>query len=162
MPLYDTLGASAVQYIIQHASVSVILVAGDKFKHLLPVLPTLKQQIGLVIYWGTVDSVMLLDAEKTGVPVQAFEAFLARGAAVEAVDPMPPSPKDPACIMYTRCVGVERQAYGGALHNTQPSVLSQWYNWQPQGRNHHPRQPRGNGGRHPGVFAIHQGASQGH
>lgn len=102
VPLYDTLGATAVQYIIQHAAVSVVVVAGDKFKHLLPVLSAVKQQVTLVVYWGAVDSNMLLEAGKTGVPVQEFAAFLAGGAAVKPVEPVPPSPQDPACIMYTR------------------------------------------------------------
>lgn len=102
VPLYDTLGATAVQYIMLHANVSVVVVAGDKFKQLVPVLPAVKQQVTLVVYWGSVDSALLLEAEKTGVPVQAFDAFVKGGT--KAVDPVPPSPTDPACIMYTRCV----------------------------------------------------------
>lgn len=104
MPLYDTLGATAVQYIMQHASVSVVVVAGDKFKQLLAVLPAIKSQVSLVVYWGTVDSAMLLDANKTGVPIKAFDALVTDGSAQEPVQPIPPSPEDPACIMYTRHV----------------------------------------------------------
>lgn len=35
VPLYDTLGASAIQYVIEHAEVSVVFVSAAKFKDLV-------------------------------------------------------------------------------------------------------------------------------
>ena len=52
VPLYDTLGANAVEYILQHSEAAAIFSDGSKLKVLSDALPAVKAQVKLVCYWG--------------------------------------------------------------------------------------------------------------
>lgn len=52
VPLYDTFGADAVEYIIKHSGLKVICVSTDKLATITKVLPEVKDQIVQVIVWS--------------------------------------------------------------------------------------------------------------
>ena len=53
MPLYDTLGENAIEYILGHSEASVVVVAADKIGNLGRALATSKQHVQTVVYWGS-------------------------------------------------------------------------------------------------------------
>ena len=54
VPLYDTLGENAVEYIISHSGTSALFASADKLPTLAKALPKLKRgQVSTIIYWGT-------------------------------------------------------------------------------------------------------------
>ena len=55
MPLYDTLGENAIEYILGHSEASVIIVATDKIGNLARALAASKQHVETVVYWGSGD-----------------------------------------------------------------------------------------------------------
>ncbi len=57
VPLYDSLGEDAIEYIIAHASCSVVFVASLKFPGLVEPLPRLKHLLKTVVYWGVPDQI---------------------------------------------------------------------------------------------------------
>ncbi len=57
VPLYDSLGEDAIEYIIAHASCSVVFVASLKFPGLVEALPRLKHLVKTVVYWGAPDQI---------------------------------------------------------------------------------------------------------
>lgn len=59
MPLYDTLGPDAVQYIIGHAEVTIVFASGLKLRALVKPLQQSKGQVTAVIYWGEQDAIAI-------------------------------------------------------------------------------------------------------
>lgn len=53
VPLYDTLGENAIEYILGHSEASVVVVAADKIRNLAAALATNKEHVETVVYWGT-------------------------------------------------------------------------------------------------------------
>lgn len=53
VPLYDSLGENAVEYIINHSESSIIFVAKDKIATLLKALPAAHKGLKTLVYWGT-------------------------------------------------------------------------------------------------------------
>jgi long-subunit acyl-CoA synthetase (AMP-forming) len=62
VPLYDTLGEDAVEYIIRHADVPIVFTAGDKFPGLVRALEPVKNVVKAVVVWGKIDP----NAKKVG------------------------------------------------------------------------------------------------
>ena len=57
IPLYDSLGEDAIEYIIDHASCSIIFVASLKFPGLVEALPRVKHLVKTVVCWGPSDQI---------------------------------------------------------------------------------------------------------
>lgn len=57
VPIYDTLGEGAVEYIVDHSESVAVFVSDKKFASLLKALasPKLKARVKTVVYWGAVD-----------------------------------------------------------------------------------------------------------
>lgn len=98
VPLYDTLGADAVQYIINHAEITAVFCTFDKLQTILSCLselPTIRL-IGVVV-----DDMKPAPLPSiSGVEIVSFKALEAEGAA----NPhpfIPPSSDDVATICYT-------------------------------------------------------------
>ena len=54
VPLYDTLGENAVEYIISHSGTSALFASADKLPTLAKALPKLERgQVSTIVYWGT-------------------------------------------------------------------------------------------------------------
>lgn len=96
VPLYDTLGADAVEYILNHAEISIVVVQAAKLPALLEALPKAKG-IKTVIVWG--GDVPESDALE-GKTVVTFDEALTKGAATPC-EPVPPKADDLCTIMYT-------------------------------------------------------------
>ncbi len=56
MPLYDSLGENAIEFIINHAEATVVFVASDKAANLAKALPMCKDYVKTVVIWGPADA----------------------------------------------------------------------------------------------------------
>lgn len=100
VPLYDTLGIDAIQFIIEQTEMKLIVTSGDKVAHLLDLqekLPTLRVIV-------TMDPVTTEDltkrAEKTGIQIILFQNIEKNGQASPKT-PTLPTTDDLATICYT-------------------------------------------------------------
>eukprot|EP00884_Botryococcus_braunii_P017355 jgi/Botrbrau1/4302/Bobra.0390s0041.1 len=105
VPLYDSLGESAVEYAINHSGASVIFVSDAKLEKLLKALPNIKHKM-TVVCWGTPTQESLDQISEKGGVQYTFSRFIdiaSSGAHLDpSVNPVErPSPDDVACIMYT-------------------------------------------------------------
>ena len=67
VPLYDTLGPDAVEYIIGHAEVTIVFASALKMRALVEPLSRAKGKVRAVIVWGEVDGI----AKMVSTPVRA-------------------------------------------------------------------------------------------
>ena len=56
VPLYDTLGENAIEYIISHSESTIVFTSALNFPKLAQALPKVKEQLKTVVYWGKADS----------------------------------------------------------------------------------------------------------
>ena len=66
VPLYDSLGENAIEFIINHAEASVAFVATEKLSNLVKALPKTQDVLKTVIYWG--------EGNKAAVEVSALRS----------------------------------------------------------------------------------------
>ena len=57
VPLYDSLGEDAIEYIVGHASCYIVFVASLKFPGLVEALPRLTHVVKTVVVWDTPDQI---------------------------------------------------------------------------------------------------------
>jgi len=100
VPLYDTLGENAIEYIINHSESSLVFAQAEKLPMLVKALPHVKDRIKHVIYWGTADTASIAAVKDLGMGVYSFDDFLALGRS-KPVEAIPPAAKDLCTIMYT-------------------------------------------------------------
>eukprot|EP00887_Chlorella_sp_A99_P003454 scaffold7.g3454.t1 len=123
VPLYDVLGDSALDYIIDHSESTIVFVSADKLPVLAKALPPVASQVHTVVYWGHLgaSAAPALEAirELDSVQLYSFEEFASLGrmhpappgarararssphcAACRGVS-LPPRPDDICTIMYT-------------------------------------------------------------
>ena len=55
VPLYDSLGENAVEFIINHSESSILFVARDKLSTVIQALPKAHEGLKTLVYWGTHD-----------------------------------------------------------------------------------------------------------
>lgn len=105
VPIYDTLGESAVEYIINHSGLTVALIEPAKLAGFAAVAPKVAGQVRTIVTTSEPQDDAAKAAVKkiadAGIEVRGFEEYLAAGAA-SPVDPTPTKSDDIACIMYTR------------------------------------------------------------
>ena len=53
VPLYDSLGEGAVEFILNHSESSIAFVSAEKLPTLLKALPAVHQGLRTLVYWGT-------------------------------------------------------------------------------------------------------------
>lgn len=53
VPLYDSLGENAIEYIINHSESIVAFVAASKIGQLVKALPRVTGVLKAIVYWGT-------------------------------------------------------------------------------------------------------------
>merc|ERR1712078_926462 len=100
VPLYDTLGANAVEFILNHSEASVALASADKLPKLAEALPKC-EGVKTVVYWGDVAEEALAAVRAVdGIKVMSFDELLEVGARAPDVS-HPPKPSDICTIMYT-------------------------------------------------------------
>ncbi|KAJ1689034.1 hypothetical protein LUZ63_013189 [Rhynchospora breviuscula] len=99
VPLYDTLGPDAVEFIVNHASVQVIFCVPQTLSILLSFLSKLPS-VRLIVVVGGVDENMPPLQSTNGIEVIAFSKLQSEGQ--KTLQPFrPPKPDDIATICYT-------------------------------------------------------------
>ena len=105
VPLYDSLGEGAIEYILHHSGAAAVFVSADKAAHLAAAIAAGGLGGGggvrAVVHWGETPPAAVAALEAAGVgDVSSLAAWEARGAAAPA-PPSPPAPSDLCTIMYT-------------------------------------------------------------
>ncbi|EFJ51208.1 hypothetical protein VOLCADRAFT_73402 [Volvox carteri f. nagariensis] len=100
VPLYDSLGENAVEYIINHSESVAAFCSTQKLPALVKALPRTKETLKSVIYWGPGKEDAIKAATDIGYKVLSFSELLALGAEKPA-EPVPPKPEELCTIMYT-------------------------------------------------------------
>nr|GLL29154.1 long chain acyl-CoA synthetase 4-like [Ipomoea trifida] len=100
VPLYDTLGAGAVEFIISHAEVTIAFSEEKKMPELLKTFPNAAKYLKTVVSLGKVAPEQKEEFEKFGVVVYPWEEFLLLGKDKDF--DLPVKKKTDICtIMYT-------------------------------------------------------------
>ncbi|XP_076930349.1 long chain acyl-CoA synthetase 4-like [Bidens hawaiensis] len=76
VPLYDTLGAGAVKYIICHAEISIIFAEETKISEVLKTLPDTGKYLKTLVSFSTITNEQKQMAEKHGLELYSWESFL--------------------------------------------------------------------------------------
>ncbi|KAL6347909.1 hypothetical protein AAG906_037638 [Vitis piasezkii] len=113
VPLYDSLGANAVEFIINHAEVSIAFVQESKIPAMLTCLPKCTSYLKTIISFGKISSLQKEEAGELGVSCFSWEEFALLGS----LDfELPPKQKTDICtIMYTS--GTTGEPKGVVLSN---------------------------------------------
>ncbi|KAK8484320.1 hypothetical protein V6N13_123983 [Hibiscus sabdariffa] len=100
VPLYDTLGAGAVEFIICHAEVSIAFVEEKKINELFKTFPASTQYLKTIVSFGKVTPEQKTEAEKYDLAIYSWEEFLHLGE--NKTFDLPVKKKTDICtIMYT-------------------------------------------------------------
>ncbi|KAJ9706173.1 hypothetical protein PVL29_001633 [Vitis rotundifolia] len=100
VPLYDTLGAGAVEFIICHAEVSIVFVEEKKIPEVLKTFPNTTEHLKTIVSFGKVTPEQREEVEKFGLAIYSWEEFLQLGDN-KKID-LPLTKKNDICtIMYT-------------------------------------------------------------
>ncbi|KAE8698809.1 Long chain acyl-CoA synthetase 5 [Hibiscus syriacus] len=99
VPLYDSLGANAVEFIVNHAEVKIAFVQENKLPSILSCLPACCSYLKTIVSFANVSSTQKKEAEELGVSVFSWKEFSELGS----LDcELPPKQKTDICtIMYT-------------------------------------------------------------
>lgn len=101
VPLYDTLGAGAVEFIICHAEVSITFVEEKKIPEMLKTFPSTANHLKTIVSFGKVTRDQKASAEYFGLTIYSWEDFLQLGGDTIYID-IPVKKKSGICtIMYT-------------------------------------------------------------
>uniref|UniRef100_A0A5B7BY01 Long-chain-fatty-acid--CoA ligase n=1 Tax=Davidia involucrata TaxID=16924 RepID=A0A5B7BY01_DAVIN len=100
VPLYDTLGAGAVEYIICHAEISITFVEEAKIPEVLKTFPNTRKYLKTLVSFGKFTAEQKEAAENFGLAIYSWDEFLLLGMN-EQFD-LPIKKKSDICtIMYT-------------------------------------------------------------
>lgn len=100
VPLYDTLGAGAVEFIICHAEISIAFVEEKKISELLKSFPNSAKFVKTIVSFGDVQPVQKEKVEKDGISIYSWAEFLLLGDNFRPE--LPETTKSDICtIMYT-------------------------------------------------------------
>ncbi|XXQ39474.1 AMP-dependent synthetase/ligase domain-containing protein [Plasmodiophora brassicae] len=110
VPIYSTLGPNAVEYIVNHAELTIIFVSKDNINEVLSIVD--KTQIKLLVQFDvnesaygnardSIDEAHRAKAEKAGVNLIGLSDLIAEGQRRTDVDVVEPSDDDLAYLMYT-------------------------------------------------------------
>ncbi|KAJ6308008.1 hypothetical protein OIU76_017724 [Salix suchowensis] len=100
VPLYDTLGADAVKFIICHSEISITFVEEKKITELLKTFPNSTQYMKTIVSFGKVASKEKEEIEKFGLAIYSWDEFLNLGENKQYE--LPVKKKEDICtIMYT-------------------------------------------------------------
>ncbi|WVZ09296.1 hypothetical protein V8G54_013826, partial [Vigna mungo] len=100
VPLYDTLGAGAIEFIICHAEVSIAFVEEKKMPELLKTFPNATKYLKTIVSFGKVTPEQKEEVEKFGLAIYSWDEFLQVGQG-QSYD-LPIKKRSDICtIMYT-------------------------------------------------------------
>ncbi|TRY84934.1 hypothetical protein DNTS_004025 [Danionella cerebrum] len=101
VPLYDTLGAEAIGYIIDKATVSTVICdISDKARLLLECVSNRKHSITTIVIMESFDSELTALAQQNGIEILSLKELEVIGKA-NYKTPIPPKPEDMALICFT-------------------------------------------------------------
>ncbi|BBN15845.1 long-chain acyl-CoA synthetase [Marchantia polymorpha subsp. ruderalis] len=100
VPLYDTLGAEAVEYIIGHAEVSIVFVQDLKIPLMIQSLGKAKEFIKTFVSFGEIPEDQRAQIEAHGLAAYSWNQFLDLGEK-NVCEFCPPKGEDICTIMYT-------------------------------------------------------------
>uniref|UniRef100_A0A383WNH5 Long-chain-fatty-acid--CoA ligase n=1 Tax=Tetradesmus obliquus TaxID=3088 RepID=A0A383WNH5_TETOB len=100
VPLYDTLGDKAIEYVLGHSEAKFVVAAGAKLAGLAKSLKGVKGQLLGVAYWGEAPQEAQNAITAAGVKLLSWQQLLQLGAD-NPRDEVPPSAQDLCTIMYT-------------------------------------------------------------
>lgn len=101
VPLYDSLGENAIEYILQHASCSLVFVSATTSAKLLAALKEIPGVVKNVMVWGKADKAQLQEAaDAANVTLYTYDEFVKLGQDKPA-EAVPPKADDMCTIMYT-------------------------------------------------------------
>ncbi|KAI8388623.1 uncharacterized protein BYT42DRAFT_490961 [Radiomyces spectabilis] len=98
--LYDTLGAEAIEYIVNQTEMEFIVASADKLKNITRLKAQLPTIGTVIIMDDTIDSADKQQAEQEGLRVYTFKEVEKMGEAITEETPLP-KPEDIATICYT-------------------------------------------------------------
>ncbi|PIA52441.1 hypothetical protein AQUCO_01000367v1 [Aquilegia coerulea] len=99
VPLYDTLGANAVEFVVNHAEVSIAFVQENRIQSILKCLPRCTSHLKTIISFGKVTDEQRKEAEQLGISFFAWKEFTSLAT---PDDKLPTKAKTDICtIMYT-------------------------------------------------------------
>jgi long-chain acyl-CoA synthetase len=99
--LYDTLGAEAMEYIVNQTDMEFIVLSADKLDNITKLKAQLPSIKTVIVMDDTVDASKKQTAEQAGVRVYTFKEVEALGAPVTQETELPTF-DDVATICYTR------------------------------------------------------------
>ncbi|KAJ7525626.1 hypothetical protein O6H91_17G059800 [Diphasiastrum complanatum] len=100
VPLYDTLGADAVEFIIKHAEVSIAFVQQSKLPAILKTFPNVSSILKTIVSFGEFSEEQTETAKKQGVTTYSWKEFMELGVKNPS-EFTTPTPEDISTIMYT-------------------------------------------------------------
>lgn len=117
VPLYDSLGENAIDYIINHSESTIVFVQTEKMPMLTKALPKLAHLVKTVVYWGAGDEKSSDEIKKLGLTLYSWDDFVAMGKK-DLESPRPPKPEDLCTIMYTSgTTGDPKVSYPFLMHS---------------------------------------------
>ncbi|XP_062074556.1 long chain acyl-CoA synthetase 4-like [Humulus lupulus] len=100
VPLYDTLGAGAIEFVLNHAEVAIAFAEEKKLPELLKTFPSTTNYLKTIVSFGKVTPEQKESVEKFGVRIYSWEEFLQLGNDKDF--DLPVKKKTDICtIMYT-------------------------------------------------------------
>ncbi|EOA33728.1 hypothetical protein CARUB_v10019918mg [Capsella rubella] len=100
VPLYDTLGAGAIEFIICHAEVSLAFSEEKKISELLKTAPNSTKYLKNIVSFGEVTNEQRAEAERVGLEIYSWDQFLKLGEGKHFE--LPEKKRNDVCtIMYT-------------------------------------------------------------
>jgi len=100
VPIYDTLGENAVEYIVNHSESCIVFLDGVNMPKLEKALPNIKGYVKNAVFWGKVDQESAKRIKDMKIGMHEFHSLLESGAQNE-VPADPPNADDLCTIMYT-------------------------------------------------------------
>ncbi|KAI3679081.1 hypothetical protein L6452_38389 [Arctium lappa] len=100
VPLYDTLGSGAVNFILDHAEVDIVFVQDKKVKELLDPECTHTQRLKLIVCFTSMTDEEKDKADSMGIKSYSWSEFVQMGSEHPS-EPQTPKPTDICTIMYT-------------------------------------------------------------
>lgn len=100
VPLYDTLGADAVEFVICHAEVSIVFAEEKKIPEVFKTFPKTTEYIKTIVSFGKITPEQREEAEKLGVATYSWDEFLQLGDGKHFELPLKQK-TDICTIMYT-------------------------------------------------------------
>ncbi|CAL5360198.1 hypothetical protein CsSME_00050630 [Camellia sinensis var. sinensis] len=100
VPLYDTLGAGAVKFIICHAEITIVFVEEKKIPEVLKTFPNTTQYLRTIVSFGKITPEQREEVQKFGLAIYSWDEFLLLGDNKQY--DLPVKRKGDICtIMYT-------------------------------------------------------------